>query len=91
MEAISPSSVLSEWELYSSLKMQGKPVDLIYFPTGQHIHQKPLERLESQQGDVDWFRFWLQGYKDPDPAKRDQYQRWESMSQLQFRMRNNGR
>ena len=80
IEAIGPMSILGEWEIYSSLKVQNKPVDMIYFPLGQHIHQRPLERLESQQGDVDWFRFWLQGYEDPDPAKRAQYQRWERLT-----------
>jgi len=82
IEAITPTSLLSEWEIYSSLVQQGKPVDLIYFPDGQHIHQKPLERLESQQGNVDWFRFWLQGYKDLDPAKRAEYKRWEDLGRL---------
>jgi hypothetical protein len=59
--------------------LQEKPVDLIYFPMGQHIHQVPLERLESQQGDIDWFRFWLKNEEDLDPGKRPQYQRWEAM------------
>jgi dipeptidyl aminopeptidase/acylaminoacyl peptidase len=82
IEAINPLSVLGEWELYSSLRLQKKPVDLIYFPQGTHIHQRPLERLESQQGDVDWMRFWLQGYEAPDPAKKDQYKRWENLREL---------
>ena len=82
IEAIDPWSVLGVWDLYASLHLQGKPVDLIYFPMGTHIHQKPMERLESQQGDVDWFRFWLQGYEDPDPAKQDQYRRWSVLRQL---------
>jgi hypothetical protein len=30
----------------------------------------PRDLLESQQGDVDWFRFWLQGYEDADLAKQ---------------------
>jgi len=76
MEAINPASVLQEWELYASLRLQGKPVDFIYFPHGTHIHQKPLERFESQQGDVDWFRFWLQDHEDIDGSKRSQYARW---------------
>ena len=59
--------------------MQGKPVDLIYIPSGQHILQKPLERLASQQGNVDWFRFWLQGYQQPNPEDPDQYKRWEDL------------
>jgi dipeptidyl aminopeptidase/acylaminoacyl peptidase len=83
IEAINPLSLLGEWELYSSLQIQNKPVDLIYFPNGTHIHQKPLERFESQQGDVDWMRFWLQGYEDPDPTKRSQYVRWEKLRELQ--------
>jgi dipeptidyl aminopeptidase/acylaminoacyl peptidase len=80
IEAIGPSSVLLEWELYSSLRSQSKPVDLIYFPAGEHLLQKPLERLASEQGSVDWFRFWLQGFEDPDPTKTDQYKRWKEQS-----------
>jgi hypothetical protein len=78
IEAIGPSSVLLEWELYSSLRSQSTLVDLIYFPEGEHLLKKPLERLASEQGSVDWFRFWLQGYEDPDPTKAEQYRRWES-------------
>jgi hypothetical protein len=84
IEAINPLSLLGEWEIYSSLRIQNKPVDLIYFPQGTHIHQKPLERLESQQGNVDWMRFWLQNYEDPDPAKKSQYQRWEKLRELRI-------
>jgi hypothetical protein len=84
IEAITPISILSEWELYSSLREQGKPVDLIYFPLGQHILQKPRERMASQQGNVDWFRFWLQGYEDPPAEKAEQYRRWEKLCDLQI-------
>jgi hypothetical protein len=83
IEAINPTSVLQEWELYAGLLMQHKPVDLIYFPEGTHIHQRPLERLASQQGNVDWMRFWLQGYEDPDPSKHSQYQLWQAMKKTQ--------
>jgi hypothetical protein len=82
IEAIAPISVLSEWELYSSLKMQGKPVDLIYLPSGQHILQKPLERFASQQGNVDWFRFWLQGDEEQYPARHGEYEQWRAMRQV---------
>lgn len=83
IEAIGgPSSILQEWEIYASLRLQDKPVDLIYLPHGEHILQAPLDRLASQQGNVDWFRFWLQGYEDPDPTKREQYKRWEHLKDL---------
>lgn len=81
IEAMTPLSILQEWELYGSLYMQHKPVDLIYFPNGAHIHQRPQERLESQQGDVDWMRFWLQGYEDPAASKRAQYERWRQLKE----------
>jgi dipeptidyl aminopeptidase/acylaminoacyl peptidase len=83
IEAIGPISVLGEWEIYGSLSKQAKPVDLIYFPDGQHILQKPLERMASQQGNLDWFRFWLKGEEDPDPAKVEQYKRWRELRKLQ--------
>jgi hypothetical protein len=81
--AIGAFSLLSEWEIYGSLLQQNKSVTLIYFPEGQHVLQKPLERLAAQQGNVDWFRFWLQGYEDPDPAKVKQYAHWREMRKLQ--------
>jgi len=77
IEALGPRSILLEWEIYSSLQQQGKPVDLIYIPNGQHVLQKPLERLASQQGNVDWFRFWLVGSHGKDLRERDHYRRWE--------------
>jgi hypothetical protein len=83
IEAIGPMSVLGEWEIYSSLEQQHKPVDLIYIPRGQHILQKPLDRMASQQGSVDWFRFWLQGWEDPNPAKSEQYERWRQLRMRQ--------
>jgi len=82
IEAIGPSSVLMEWEIYASLRDQHKPVDLIYIPNGQHILQKPLDRMASQQGNVDWFRFWLQGYERPNSEDPNQYKRWEHLRDL---------
>jgi len=42
IEALGQVSLLGEWEIYSSLYQQGKPVDLVDIPDGQHILQKPL-------------------------------------------------
>lgn len=90
IEAIQSHSVLEEWELYASLRLQEKPVDLVYFPKGQHILQKPSERFASEQGNVDWFRFWLQEYEDPDPLKCDQYKRWRMMRESLDRSKRDG-
>lgn len=77
--ALGRVSLLSEWEPYAGLLLQGKPAELVYIPDGAHVLIKPWERLTSQQGVVDWWRFWLQGYEDPDPAKAEQYQRWHKL------------
>jgi hypothetical protein len=85
IEAIgSPMSVIGEWGTYASLLAQNKPADLVWYPLGQHELSKPREEYFSEQGSVDWFRFWLQGYEDPDPAKREQYERWEKLCDLQI-------
>jgi hypothetical protein len=70
---------LGFWETYAMLRRAGRPVDFVVYPDGSHVLQKPGERLASQGGNVDWFRFWLQGYEDPDPQKQQQYRRWREM------------
>ena len=49
------------------------------FPDGIHLLVKPQERFEASQGTLDWFRFWLMGAEDSDPAKSAQYGRWRAM------------
>jgi hypothetical protein len=71
--------ILTEWEWFAGLTRLGKPVELIYLPEGTHILQKPAERLISQQGNVDWFCFWLKGEEDTDPSKVDQYSSWREL------------
>lgn len=70
---------IAMWETFAVRRMQDLPVDFIYYPTGSHNLMKPSERLASQGGSVDWFRFWLQNHEDPTPAKADQYRRWRVM------------
>jgi hypothetical protein len=70
---------LGFWETYTILRRAGRPVDFVVYPGGSHVLQKPAERMASQGGTVDWFRFWLQNYEDPDPAKQQQYRRWREM------------
>ena len=53
------------------------------FNVHEHILSNPAARMASQGGSVDWFRFWLQGYEDADPAKADQYKRWRELRTLQ--------
>jgi dipeptidyl aminopeptidase/acylaminoacyl peptidase len=57
-------SLLGNWDWFVGLKRLHKPVELLYFPNGTHILEKPSEQLASKQAVVDWFCFWLKGEGD---------------------------
>ena len=82
IEAHDVRSLLYDWEIYAALRLQEKPVDLIQLPNAIHEVTKPFERLASEQGDVDWFDFWLNSHEDPDPAKVNQYVRWRLLREM---------
>jgi dipeptidyl aminopeptidase/acylaminoacyl peptidase len=77
--ALQPFAVLEMWEWFAGLRLQHKPVELVELPDASHLIVKPWERLVAQQGLVDWFRFWLKGAEDSDPAKVGQYTRWREL------------
>ena len=72
-------SVLSEWEWFAALRRLNKPVEMVVVEEDDHVLQKPWNRIISQQGNVDWFRFWLKGDEDANPAKADQYAHWRQL------------
>lgn len=73
------SSILYMWEPYALLREMNKPVEFVVLNTTEHVLTNPAVRLAAQGGNLDWYRFWLQGYEDKDPLKQDQYRRWEAM------------
>jgi dipeptidyl aminopeptidase/acylaminoacyl peptidase len=79
-----PESLLSMWQPYAGLSFQHKPADLILLNTHEHVLTNPAMRLASQGETVDWFRFWLKGEEDPEPARKEQYQRWEKLCDMQI-------
>jgi hypothetical protein len=68
--------------MFSGLTRLKKPVDLIYIPDSPHLLVKPWHRLTSQEGNVDWFCFWLKSEEDPAPTKSEQYVRWRKLRDL---------
>lgn len=77
------TAVLLGWEPYAALRSLNKPVDLIMLPSGTHVMTNPQQRLASEIINVDWFRFWLKGEEDSNPAKAAQYRRWRELRDLQ--------
>ncbi len=53
--------------------------DLYVFPNEPHQKFQPRHKLAVYERNLDWFRFWLQGYEDPAPSKKAQYVRWRAM------------
>jgi len=82
IQVLGPASLLGEWEWYEGLTRLHRPVELVYLPEGVHILEKPADRIVSQQGDVDWFCFWLKNEEDADPTKSEQILRWRSLRKL---------
>jgi dipeptidyl aminopeptidase/acylaminoacyl peptidase len=81
--ALNPSSILFEWAWFAGLSNLEKPVDMMLIQDGEHILQKPSDRIISQQATVDWFAFWLKGEEDPDSTKAGQYSLWHHLRELQ--------
>lgn len=74
------------WEWVGGLRRLGRPVEQWFFPDGEHDLFKLGHRRRANTLLVDWFDFWLNGHEDPDPAKREQYQRWRQFRAQQERV-----
>ncbi len=83
LRLVSIEDRLAQWEWFVAERLQKKPVELIEIPDGTHMLERPSDRYIAMQGIVDWYRFWLKGEEDPDPAKAEQYTRWREMRELQ--------
>jgi hypothetical protein len=70
-------------ELYARLTNSTTPSEMYVFPDAAHIKVQPRQRLSAHRRYLDWFRYWLEGYTDPDPAKADQYRRWDWLAARQ--------
>ena len=79
IEAYGLTSVLEGWEWFVGLSRLKKAVDFIFLRHGTHTLVRPWDRMISQQGNVDWFSFWLEGEEDSQRIKRNQYDRWHQL------------
>lgn len=82
--------VKNNWDIYALLRRQYRPVEMILFPQGEHALSRPSDRMISLQGNVDWYRFWLNNEQRVEPVLpnetastlKDQYTRWGQMQEL---------
>lgn len=74
-------------ELYARLAAQGTPTELYAFPDEGHIKVQPRHRAAIYERNLDWFRYWLEGYRDPGAGKAAQYARWDALRTRWTRVR----
>jgi dipeptidyl aminopeptidase/acylaminoacyl peptidase len=86
-----PKNLATRYEIFSGLGRLGKPVEMYYYPDDGHQPEHPKARIASEQRNVDWYRFWLQGFEDPNPLKKNQYERWRALKVLHVQDTNHER
>ncbi len=64
---------------YALPLMRRHQADIYVLPDETHIKFQPRHKLAVYERNVDWFRFWLQGYEDPSLQKAGQYRIWREM------------
>jgi len=83
IQVASHESLSMQWAEFKGLRRLGKPVELLYFPTGTHILEKPWDRLSSQQGTIDWCAFWLENKERLNSSTAGKYSRWRTLRDSQ--------
>ena len=64
---------------YALPLLRRQQAEIYVFPDEAHIKFQPRHKLAVYERNLDWFRFWLQGYEDADPLKAEQYRIWREM------------
>jgi dipeptidyl aminopeptidase/acylaminoacyl peptidase len=78
MQDAEPNSV-ANLPLRSYLKARNIPAELTIFPDETHLFHQPAHRAAAMRQNLDWFDYWLLNTRDPAPAKKAQYARWDTM------------
>lgn len=77
-----PFNLIPRFEILAGLTALGKPVEMYYYPDETHEPDHPKARLASLLRNIDWYRFWLQGYERSGSGIAEQYERWQKLKQL---------
>jgi dipeptidyl aminopeptidase/acylaminoacyl peptidase len=86
-ESHSLADLVWSGSLADRLVSMNSPTEILYFSTASHSTTRPQHRMRSLSTHLDWWRFWLQGYIDPSPDKRELYEQWTKYRKLQSRQR----
>ena len=75
----SDSESVGSAEGWYRLRKAGAPVEWWDYPDETHEKRDVADRWRTQMRNLDWFRFWLQGYENSSPQYPDQNTRWRTL------------
>lgn len=78
-------------ETLGAFRLNGRPMELLSFPFGEHQLVRPREREASLEASVAWMTFWLQEREDYVSEDVDRLTRWRAMRSQQDAILGNGR
>lgn len=79
---VADTEYLSGLDEIGAMRALCKPVEMFVYPNESHVKNQPKHRYEIYERNIDWFKFWLFDKEDPDPAKRQQYERWRKLRMM---------
>ena len=82
--------VRNNWDVYALMRRQYKAAEMVVIPGDSHSLARPINRMISLQGNVDWYRFWLKDERRTEllipgetaASLQEQYERWDQMKEL---------
>lgn len=86
-EHLGTSNLPCHWDAFAVLKRMERPTEMVHIPLASHNAREPWGRFASQQGNVDWFDFWLNGREHPAKANATDYGRWRLLRTQLTRIR----
>lgn len=80
LEVNNRTMALFNYDLFTVLKRQSKPVELLMY-SAPHAPLNPMQRYIASQGAIEWMAFWLTGVELQGDAPRtaEQYARWRKL------------
>jgi dipeptidyl aminopeptidase/acylaminoacyl peptidase len=67
-------------QFWSKMSHSPVPAELWMFSNELHTKIFPRHQAVAMARNMDWFRYWLDGARDPAPAKQEQYARWDALA-----------
>ncbi|MDP3749278.1 MAG: Atxe2 family lasso peptide isopeptidase [Phenylobacterium sp.] len=71
--------VMIGFEGIEALRHAKRPVEMRVFPDELHVKYHPRSLAGVYANNMEWLKFWLMGYEDPNPELSEQYRRWRDM------------